>query len=133
SPGESIYAALRDTPNSSALYSLSEFRIQAYDADGKLLQEETRSVENGSEPILTIPETCPEGGYAILPIGQYVAGSIRTEIYYTDSEGNICPLSNTGTWKLNGTPLTSQEVEVSSVSKPALTYTIDSENYFFVS
>lgn len=62
-----------------------------------------------------------------------MAGSIRTEVYYTDSEGNICPLSNTGTWKLNGTPLTSQEVEVSSVSKPALTYTIDSENYFFVS
>ena len=61
SPGESIYAALRDTPNSNALYSLSEFRIQEYDADGKLLQEETRSVENGSEPILTIPETCPEG------------------------------------------------------------------------
>lgn len=133
SPGESIYAVLRDTPNSNTLYSLSEFRIQEYDADGNLLQEETRSAENGSEPLLTIPETYPAGGYSILPVGQYTEGTIRTEVYYTDSEGNICPLSNTGTWKLNGTPLTSQELQVSSVSKPALTYTIDSENYFFVS
>lgn len=130
-PGESIYAKLKDASN--PLYSLSEFRIREYDADGNILREEICSAKNSDEPLLTIPETYPEGGYSILPVGQYETGTVYTEVYYTDSEGNICPLNSTGSWQMNGNSLSSTEVKVSSVTQPALTYSFNNENYFFVS
>ena len=66
-PGESIYAKLKDVSN--PLYSLSEFRIREYDADGNILREEICSAKNSDELLFTIPETYPEGGYSILPVG----------------------------------------------------------------
>ena len=131
-PGQSLYARPGEKSDNNS-FALAEFRIREYDANDVLLQESTRTANNLNEPILTVPEQPPAGGYSIIPVGQYGVCTITTEVYYMDSQGEVFPLNMTGTWAADGKPFTTAEQSLSTARKPVLSYTFDNNAYFFVS
>lgn len=129
--GDCIYAAAALEKNApSSTYAFSGFRIAEIDSDGNSYP--LREVAPGeSALVLQIGEQDIGKELSIIPLGKYLPRTISFNDSYLDNEEKEHSLS--GTWTINGSPVSGVTAEINPVSSYVITYQFDSDQYFFVS
>lgn len=134
-PGDTIYGqALSSNSSNPApdLYALSEYRILEYDKEGNVQNTHKQSVSD-DHIVYVIPEQVTSLELSVIPVGNYSDRDLSINVFYTDDAGNNCSLGNAGIWTINGETVSGNTVTINPLESYILTFTYDSENYFYVS
>lgn len=131
--GSTIYAkAVRINNPNSNLYTIAEYRIRAYDADGSVIAKASLKAEGGALKY-EIPKSFAGAAISIIPIGEYPARSISMRAYCVDDSGNEQTLGNAGEWYVNDERAKESTAQVAPYEAYTVSFKYDKDNYFYVS
>lgn len=131
--GSTIYAkAVRINNPNSNLYTIAEYRIRAYDADGGVIAKTSLKAEDGALKY-EIPKSFDGAAISIIPVGEYLPRSISMRAYCVDDSGNEQTLGDAGDWSVNGEKVKESTAQIAPHEAYTVSFKYDKNNYFYVS
>lgn len=131
-PGDKIYADIdlgRDVLTS--MYSFSGIRVYSYDDNERRLYSEVPASGTDSLLVITVPGDLESSELSLEPIGTYGERKITLSDVCVEDNGDETKLN--GNWIINDQEYTSGEVSLSPVTSYIISYSYDSDEFFYIS